>query len=221
MDNRPNSPACERSSDLMAFLYNEMNASETREFESHLRECRNCREEAASFGTVRESIATWRDEVLTGFVPSTAAPTKKSALAAFRQFFDLSPLWLQSAAVALTCCVIFGLFYFTFKKDNTFPARTDAKYTEQDVKRLVDEALAKQKSAPVVDNTPQPFSSVNPQPPAPQLKRSSKQATQQTARNRRPLSRAEREQLAADLRLLPTDDDLDLLGDRINYEEKR
>jgi hypothetical protein len=36
------------------------------------------------------------------------------------------------------------------------------------------------------------------------------------AKNRRPLSRAEREQLAADLRLLPTDDDLDLLADRIN-----
>jgi hypothetical protein len=38
----------------------------------------------------------------------------------------------------------------------------------------------------------------------------------QAPQNRRPLSRAEREQLAADLRLLSTDDDLDLLGDRIN-----
>ena len=34
-------------------------------------------------------------------------------------------------------------------------------------------------------------------------------------RGRRPLSRAEREQLAADLRLL-SDDSLDLLSDRIN-----
>jgi hypothetical protein len=224
MDNRPNSPVCERSSDLMAFLYNEMNASETREFESHLRECRNCLEEAASFGTVRESIVAWRDEVMTGFVPSTATPTKKSALAAFRQFFDLSPLWLQSAAAVLTCCVIFGLFFYFYKKDNSFPPRADAKYTEQDVKRLIDEALAKQKTAPVVDNAPENLASANPQPstPAkPPAKQATKQATQQVGRNRRPLSRAEREQLAADLRLLPTDDDLDLLGDRINYEEKR
>ena len=40
----------------------------------------------------------------------------------------------------------------------------------------------------------------------------------QTAKSRRPLSRAEREQLAAELRLLSITDDTDLhlLGDRIN-----
>jgi len=200
----------------MAFLYDEMNATETREFESHLRECRMCREDAASFGNVRESVAVWRDQVLTGFVPSAETPTRKSALAAFRQFFDLSPRWLQAAALVVFFG-IFGTFVFFYKKDNTFPPRTDAKYTEQDLRQLVDEALAKQKAAPVIDQTPEPVASVNPQPPAPRPKRPAKQ----TARNRRPLSRAEREQLAADLRLLPTDDDLDLLGDRINNEEKR
>ena len=201
----------------MTFLYNEMNASEAREFESHLGECRNCREEAASFATVRESISTWRDEVLTGFVPSAATPTRKSALAAFRQFFDLSPLWLQSAAITLMCCLIFGSFVYFFKKDNTFPPRGDAKYTEQDVKQLIDEALAKQKAAPpVVNDTQQTLAAVDPKPPTPP-----KPAVKHTPRNRRPLSRAEREQLAADLRLLPSDDDLDLLGDRINNEEKR
>ena len=217
MSNRTDSPVCERSSDLMAFLYNEMDASETREFESHLRECSGCREEAALFGTVRESISTWRDEVLNGFVPSTATPTRKSALAAFRQFFDLSPGWLQSVAVILFCCVIFGTFVFFYKKDNTFPPRPEAKYTEQDVQQILREALAKQKSAPVVDNTQQTLATADPAP----SNHRAKPRTKQTARNRRPLSRAEREQLAADLRLLPTDDDLDLLGDRINNEEKR
>jgi len=200
----------------MAFLYDEISDSESREFESHLRECAMCREEAASFGTVRESIVAWRDEVLTGFVPSTETPRRKSALAAFRQFFDLSPLWLQGAALTLMC-VMFGTFVYFFKKDNTFPPRTDAKYTEQDVRHLIDEALAKQKAAPVVDNTSETLAAADVKPPAPQPKRPAKQ----TARNRRPLSRAEREQLAAELRLLPTDDDLDLLGDRINHEEKR
>jgi hypothetical protein len=201
----------------MAFLYNEMNAGETREFESHLHECRNCREEAASFGSVRESISTWRDEVLTGFVPSAATPTRKSALAAFRQFFDLSPLWLQSAAITVMCCLVFGVFVYFFKKDNTFPQRADARYTDTDVKQLIDEALAKQKAAPpVVDNTDDTIAPADPQSP-----KSAKSSTKHTPRSRRPLSRAEREQLAADLRLLPTDDDLDLLGDRINNEEKR
>lgn len=40
----------------------------------------------------------------------------------------------------------------------------------------------------------------------------------QLAGNRRPLSKSEREQLAADLRLITPDDeeDFDLFGDRIN-----
>ena len=41
------------------------------------------------------------------------------------------------------------------------------------------------------------------------------------SRTRRPLSRQEREQLAADLRLMPEDEeaDLDLLGDRLNQQD--
>jgi len=84
MNNRTDSPDCERSSDLMAFVYNELDASERREFESHLQQCNDCRREAASFGVVRESILAWREEVLTGFVPSTVPPPRRSALAAFR-----------------------------------------------------------------------------------------------------------------------------------------
>jgi anti-sigma factor RsiW len=203
----------------MAFVYNEIDASERREFETHLQQCGNCRREAASFASVRESIGAWRDEVLTGFVPSTATPPRRSALAAFRQFFDLSPLWLQSAAVVLTLCVLGGLMFFMFRKDNAVAVNTGATYTEQDVKRLIEEALAKQKiTPPVVDDTPNELAVVNPGPARP-----AKRPTKQMTRNRRPLSRAEREQLAADLRLFPMDDDLELLGDipvRINHEEK-
>jgi hypothetical protein len=81
-------------------------------------------------------------------------------------------------------------------------------YTQQDVDRLVKEALAKQQTAkpqePVVV-----AQSPNPQRIKP---------PRQVPNSRRPLTRAEREQLAADLRLLSTDGDLNLnlLGDRIN-----
>jgi anti-sigma factor RsiW len=193
----------------MAFIYKEMDASESREFESHLQVCANCREEAASFGVVRESIVAWRDEVLTGFVPSTATPTKRSAVAAFRQFFDLSPLWLKGAAAfaVLAFCVLAGLLYVNVKKE---PAMTGVVYTQQDVDRLVKEAVAQQqKNTPVVNTSDTTVATLN--PPASLPKKPIKQP-----RNRRPLSRTEREQLAADLRLLPTDDDLDLLNDRIN-----
>jgi len=194
----------------MAFIYNEMNASEAREFESHLQECAACREEGASFGVVRESIVAWRDEVLTGFVPSTATPARRSAIAAFRQFFGLSPLWLKGAAAfaVLTFCVLAGLAYVNLKKE---PPMAGAVYTQQDVDRLVNEALAKQ--TPVETRTDS-SAAVALKPPTSRPKKSMKQPA--AAGNRRPLSRAEREQLAADLRLLPTDDDLELFGDRIN-----
>ena len=213
---RTDSPDCERSSDLMAFLYNEMTERESREFASHLQSCANCRAEAASFGQVRESIVAWRDEVLTGFVPATATPPRRSAVAAFRQFFDLSPLWLKGAAAfaVLAFCVLAGLLYVNFNKETPTIAKSDATYTQQDVDRLIKEALGKQQQNTSLKNIPATVATANP-PPRPQ-----RSDSKRTAKNRRPLSRAEREQLAADLRLLPFDDDLDLLGDRINHEEK-
>ena len=212
MNYRTDSPKCERSSDLMAFIYSEMDASETREFESHLQQCSNCRDEAESFGHVRQSIVAWRDEVLTGFVPATTTPPRRSAIAAFKQFFDLSPLWLKGAAAfaVLTFCVLAVLAFVNFKKPQTVViTNNDGGYSKQDVDRLVKEALAKQQPTPV-ESAPNIAITV---PPTPQ-----KPVHKQRSTNRRPLSRAEREQLAADLRLLPTDDDL--LNDRINHEEK-
>ena len=216
MNYRTDSPECERSSDLMAFLYNEMDASESREFESHLQSCANCRDEAASFGHVRQSIVAWRDEVLNGFVPATTTPTRRSAIAAFKQFFDLSPLWLKGAAAfaVLTFCVLAVLAFVNFKQPQIVVTTNNGGggYTQQDVDRLVKEALAKQQQQPPTETAPNIAISA---PPTPQ-----KSVNKQRSTNRRPLSRAEREQLAADLRLLPTDDELDLLNDRINHEEK-
>ena len=210
-----NSPNCERAHDLIAFLYNETSESETREFELHLKECRACREEMASFGLVRESITAWRDEALSGFVstPLPATSQKKSAIAALRQFFDLSPLWLKGAtgfAVIVFCALVVLAIYRAPRNDNHVSSKQadpNLIYTQQDVDRMVKQALANQETAkpeePVV---------VAQSPNAKRIKPS-----RQLANSRRPLTRAEREQLAADLRLLSTDDDnLNLLEDRIN-----
>ena len=201
---------CERAVDVVSYLYGETDERETRDVELHLRDCRSCQAEAASFGQVRESIVAWRDEVLTGFIPSTVAVhDKRSALAAFRQFFDLSPLWLKAATVfaAVVFCVFAMLLLVNFKKQSVAPAvQGNGTYTQQQVDQLIREALAKQEIQPrIEEKAPEPVAAVN--PPA---------RKKQAAQGRRPLSRAERDQLAADLRLLPTDDELNLLGDRIN-----
>jgi hypothetical protein len=217
MDEMNNSPGCERASDLIAFLYDEANESEKHDFELHLKECAGCRAEAASFGVVRGSIAAWRDEALSGFVatPLPTTATKKSALVALRQFFDLSPLWLKGAtALAALALVLLAALAIRTERGSagSHSARNDAIYTQHDVDRMLNDALAKQSSS---QPQPQPA----PEKPAVVVQSSKPKRPQtQFAKSRRPLTRAERDQLAADLRLLSTDDGtgLNLLGDRIN-----
>ncbi|HKG59054.1 MAG TPA: zf-HC2 domain-containing protein [Pyrinomonadaceae bacterium] len=218
MNEVQNSPGCERTSDLIAFLYGEADEREARDFQLHLQQCSSCRGEVASFGDVRQSITAWRDEALAGFVstPVTPQPKTKSALAALRQFFDLSPLWLKGATAlaAVTFCALAGLALF---KSNNQVSPTNIAYTQQDVDRIVKEALAQQARVqpPVETASPEniPIESPKPKP-----KNSRTASSTQFARSQRPLSKAEREQLAAELRLLSSDDDttLHLLGDRIN-----
>ena len=212
MNEIQNSPACERAPDLIAFLYGEADEHEARDFQQHLQQCGSCREEVASFADVRHSITAWRDEALSGFI-STPVPTQqKSALAALRQFFDLSPLWLKGATAlaAVTFCVLAGVVLFKTNEEPVISKNPDVVYTQQDVDRKVKEALAKQ--APVEIPSPENIT-VKPKP-----KRSRAASSTQFARSQRPLSKAERDQLAAELRLVSSDGDatLNLLGDRIN-----
>jgi len=217
MNEIQNSPGCERASELIAFLYGEADEHEARDFRLHLQQCSSCREEVASFGDVRRSITAWRDEALAGFVstPLTAQPRTKSALAALRQFFDLSPLWLKGATVlaAVTFCVLAGLALF---RSNHNEVSTKV-YTEQDIDRIVKEALVQQARLQLPVQTPSP-ENITLNSPKPKPKSSRASSPTQFARSQRPLSKQEREQLAAELRLLSSDDDatLHLLGDRIN-----
>lgn len=209
---------CERGPDLVAFLYRELDEHEMLAFRQHLQECSQCRDEAAAFGVVRESITAWRDEALAGFVSTpVATKTRKSAIAAVRQFFDLSPLWLKGATAfaMVALCALAGFAVLRLRTNNVPPvAKTDAKYSEQDVNRRVQEALAKQADANKPADTQTQTATVVEQAKPKNVK----VPASQLAKSRRPLSRAEREQLAADLRLLssPDDGDLQLLVDRIN-----
>jgi len=216
MNEIQNSPGCEGASDLIAFLYGEADEHEARDFRLHLQQCSSCREEVASFGDVRQSITAWRDEALAGFVstPVTTQPKTKSALAALRQFFDLSPLWLKGATAlaAVTFCVLAGLALF---KSNHNEVSTKV-YTEQDIDRIVKEALVQQARLQLPVQTPSPEKVVV-NSPKPKPKGSRASSSTQFARSQRPLSKEEREQLAAELRLSSDDDTtLHLLGDRIN-----
>lgn len=218
-------PTCGRENDLISFLYGEAGESETLDFEKHLQHCSACKSEIASFGQLRGSIGAWKQEALSGFAPAQRpspfeGSRKRSALAALREFFDLSPLWLKGAVAFAT--VLFCLFaVLAMGRFRTEPAPTltagkgEAIYSRQDVERMLKEAIEQKAVLPRPEQT---------QDLAAQQKVLRNPGTRvrgrsmQLAGSRRPLSRSEREQLAADLRLItPGDEDgLDLLGDRIN-----
>ena len=208
MNEMNNSSVCERGGDLIAVLYGEATEREQRDFELHTQQCGSCRAEFAGFGRVRESIRDWRDEALAEFVSSQQtepAPSRKSAIAALRQFFDLSPLWMKGAVgfAAVVFCLLAVLSSTRLAATDPYPQiATENGYTKEDVDRAVQAALAaKEREQQVVQHTP-PVVLESPTPKtANVVKRGSK--------SQRPFTRAEREQLAAELRLL-SDDEVDM-----------
>jgi anti-sigma factor RsiW len=216
--------SCARAEDLVSVLYGEAGESERRDFEVHLKRCASCRAEFNAFTQVRQAVGEWRDEALTGFVssPAATAPVKKSAGAALRQFFGLSPLWLKGAVgfAAVIFCVLVALAFVRLNANkNTIAGGNQAGggYSQQDVDRMVKDALAKQERE-LAAMAPKP---VVLEPPVRALfaaKNSNTPKPTRLSKAARPFSKAEREQLASDLRLISGEDDLDLLGDRINKQ---
>ncbi len=241
MDEELNTPACEQADDLIAFLYGELNDGQAQTFQRHMHGCNACSGELAAFSGIRRSVVAWRDESLGGISSRAAAPyvaaagvsqEKPSALAALREFFNLSPLWMKGAVAFATVlfCIFAGLAVARLRptppapiaNSTDRPDKPDGKeYSDQQlnalVERRVQEELQRIKnSAPsptpqlVVDNQSSRV------PNRRLVTRGNEVAANSPAR--RPLSKTEREQLAVDLRLvsLNHDGELELLDDTIN-----
>jgi anti-sigma factor RsiW len=227
MQNINERPVCHRAEDLVTYLYGEASEVDARDFAGHLQQCDACRSEFGVFQQVHESILLWRNEALGSSLSPAAVsvespvdsavfiqPERKlTALAALREFFSVSPLWLRGAigfAVMLLC--VLGVL--AISRSWSRPAQlankeTEPKYNQQDFDRAVHERVAE---IARVNNQPTP-------PPATVAPATNKQADQRNGTQlavtriepktprRRGLSRQERVQLAADLRLIPRDED--------------
>jgi hypothetical protein len=214
---------CGRADELMGFLYGELNDVEAKAFRGHLQQCATCNSELNSFGDIRKSVVAWRNESFSSLsLPGVNLPAPKpSAVAAFREFFNLSPAWMKVAvgfASVLFCAfavlAVFGL------RQSSDPAvvKVDTSPTADQinlmVKQRVEDELKRlkaQSEPKVVDNRLAPIKETTNRRPGRAIVRYQNKA-------RRPLTRVEREQLAADLRLTssPDDNELDLLSDTIN-----
>jgi hypothetical protein len=226
-------PVCGRENDLIAFLYKELSETENKSFESHMHSCRVCLTQAQEFRSIRESVIAWRDESLGH--SSVAAPQtsplihqpKGSALAALRAFFDLSPLWMKGAVgfAAVLFCVVSLLAVINLQKPAaiTTVQLNNPSHSEQEINALVEQELARRNAVAAL---PPPASSSAPKVANNGTRRSRAvsnsgnelAAKSRSGKARRPLSRAEREQLAADLRLVLSggENGLNLIGDQIN-----
>ena len=209
-------PVCHRAEDLVTHLYGEANAEEARDFSAHMQQCDACRAEFTVFHQVHDSIVTWRNEAL-GATPVSASATipvaataafvqherKLSALAALREFFSVSPLWLRGAT-AFTGLLLCALIVFAVSRTWQQPVMTarddDKKYTEEQFQQAVRkqvEQIAKSSE----EKREQVIKPANDdvQPQTQFATRRSRPRTQPSNR----LTREEREQLAADLGLIP------------------
>jgi anti-sigma factor RsiW len=216
-------PACHRAEEMVTYLYGEASEADALDFHKHLQQCDACRNEFAVFNQVHDSILTWRNEALgVAFDPRAVAldsavessqfvrhERKLSAWSALREFFTVSPLWL-GGATAFAALLLIALGTVMIIRFAQKPVEVSQKgtrertFTQQEVKAEIDKAvqktrdeMARQTTSPSIPNTEKP------KPNRAQL------AIDQPTRAGRShgLSRHEREQLAADLRLTNSADD--------------
>jgi hypothetical protein len=232
MKEMSNMNPCERVDDLIGFLYGELSENEASSFERHLRECVVCAAEFAAFGQIHESMVEWRNDSLglagspvvvsdPGLAPvaTQSEMPAKSALAALREFFALSPLWMKGAtalATVLFCaCAVLAVAYMKARpfRPQVANANSGRVYTPQEVNELVTAAVEKTRlEMRERDKKPPDRLTVD----SPSKKSVNRFNGSTVAGNaRRPFTRQERQELATDLRLVSSkdDDDLDLTID--------
>ena len=125
---------CARAEEMVAYLYGEASQTEARDFERHVQRCASCRAETAAFGDVREAIGEWRqqslgtlaspalesNDVIAFASPREASHQRRSAFAALREFFTLSPVWMRAAtaAIALVFCALVVIAIVHFREQS-------------------------------------------------------------------------------------------------------
>ena len=227
-------PVCHRSEDLVSYLYNEASAGEAQDFANHVETCDACRAEFAVFSQVHESILLWRNEALgAAFTPAPqtarawAEATSDSrqfvrherklpALAALREFFSVSPLWLRGATAlaALLLCVLAVLTISRLSQRPNQVANIDSKlkYSQEDFDKAVQKGVAEKVAALNRETASKKGETIVAEKSRHAENRIQLAANQSQPRSQRSrgLTRQERIQLAADLRLTPGRDEEEL-----------
>lgn len=228
MQNLNEKPLCHRAEDLVTYLYGEATGAEADDFADHLKRCDACRSEFTVFQQVHESIFEWRTQALgvgtlaapvavlapastETFAPPAGKRQRLSAIAAVREFFNVAPVWLRGATAFAVLCLFALLALSTWRVYRGSEAKYTRKQMDEEVAKGVKQKVneieqERNPSGPAIAN-------VRDVPPTPIPAHINRQTSvrRQLASNRvPPLTRQEREQLAADLRLIPGRDEYEL-----------
>lgn len=124
MSNNNHKSNCENAETLVAYLYDEISGADKSKFEKHLQSCRNCGEEFAAFGTIRNAVGDWREiEFAPLAAPSIVLPAtnnqtaleseKVSFVERIRSFLFPNGGFVQGAtafAAFAICALLLGVF---------------------------------------------------------------------------------------------------------------
>jgi hypothetical protein len=225
---------CVRAPDLVAYLYGEASELQALDFEGHMRGCSSCAAETEAFGHVRASIGEWRSQTVGSSESPALTPAldaasisarKPSALAALREFFALSPMWMRGATafagLAMCALVVFAIIRMTEEPRVVVMEKVVEKGPSQaEVNALVDKKVREElalrdqrEDAQQQEQLVRPVSAKTDALSARATpRRSASVSTQASATRRAPLqvTAQESEQLARDLQLIPTRDEEDL-----------
>lgn len=200
---------CARAEDMVTYLYGEATRDEAKDFEKHIKQCSSCRSELATFGDVREAMGEWRQQALGSltspaveadaarhFIPAAAPARRRSALAALREFFTLSPTWMRAATAvaALVFCAlaVIAVAYFVQQPQTVvvekpgkpaYPAKEIEGKIAQELKKQDDSPQVKEMSVP----SPESVKTASSEQPKTnnQIKRNASGAPQLAKNNRR------------------------------------
>jgi len=89
---------CEERENLVAYLYDEVDANERKSVEKHLSSCETCREELRAFRDVRQDLLAWD-------VPAHESVWKPFVTARTQPVWRQMPAWAMAAAAMLVFAI--------------------------------------------------------------------------------------------------------------------
>ena len=114
---------CERSAEILPYLYKEVSDAERDGFDAHLAECTGCRDEFAAISFSRYSVYEWQREefaplvtpdLAAAFAPKAADSEPAGWLGSIREWFALPQrLAFAGGFAAIAVAFIAGVVYFS------------------------------------------------------------------------------------------------------------